>query len=141
MSAGSGIRHSEFNGSQEHPVHLLQVWVIPQARGLTPAYEQKRFEPSESAGRFRRVAGRDGGDGSLTINQDVDILVADLSRGQSAGHAIRDGRGAWVHVATGSATVNGIDLNAGDAAAVEAERGVEVRAGVDGTKVILFDCA
>jgi quercetin 2,3-dioxygenase len=118
MSAGSGIRHSEFNASKTEPVHFLQIWVIPEAKGIAPGYEQKTFSDADKRGKLRLVGSRDGRDGSVTIHQDVDFYAALLSQGQSITHDVASGRAAWVQVASGSVTLNGETLRAGDGAAV-----------------------
>ncbi|MCG3121681.1 MAG: Quercetin 2,3-dioxygenase [Phycisphaerales bacterium] len=149
MTAGRDIRHSEFNGSRERPVHLLQIWIMPEARGLPAAYAQKDFGVAARRNKLVRVAGRDGveRDGALKINQDVDVYVTDLDGGATVGHALRPGRGAWVHVATGSATVNGQKLGAGDAVGIEGAAEVTIE-GASTSKdgggapatVLVFDC-
>ncbi len=140
MTAGTGIRHSEFNPSGAEPVHLLQVWIKPDKKGLTPAYGQRTFPESERRGRLRRLAGPAGSDGAVTIHQDADLYATLLDKGQEVSHALRPGRHAWVHVATGSARVNGTALAAGDGAAVTDEAQLTLAA--DGpAEVLLFDLA
>src|SRR3954447_21276694 len=107
MSAGTGIRHSEFNPSPTEPVHLLQIWIMPERRGLPPEYEQKAFPEAERRGRWRLVASHDGRDGSVTVHQDVDLYATILGPGESAARPLRPGRYAWVQVARGAVTVNG----------------------------------
>lgn len=140
MHAGTGVLHSEFNPSDTEPVHLLQIWVSPDRRGHTPGYQQRRFPDEEKAGRWRLVASPVGEDGSLVIHQDARVYQAKLDPGQAVRHELRPGRGAFVHVATGAATVNGTRLAAGDAAAVEDEPAVEITADAAG-EVLLFDLA
>ena len=113
MTAGTGIAHSEFNPSPTEPVHLLQIWLLPERRGLTPGYEQKPFPEAERRGRWRLVASRDGRDGSVTIHQDADVYATLLEPGESVRHELRPGRHAWVQVARGSAALNGRPLGAG----------------------------
>jgi redox-sensitive bicupin YhaK (pirin superfamily) len=140
MHAGTGITHSEFNPSDREPVHLLQIWIHPDRRGHTPGYQQRVFTDAEKAGRLRLVAAPDGAEGSLVIHQDARVYQAKLTPGQSVAHELAPGRAAFVHVATGSATVNGTTLTAGDAAAVEDERAVTIRGDETG-EVLLFDLA
>ena len=138
MTAGTGVAHSEFNPSKTDPVHLLQIWIFPDRRGHTPGYQQRVFTDAEKGGRWRLVASPDGEDASLVIHQDARVYQTKLSAGQSAAHALQPGRGAFLHVATGTATVNGVQLAAGDAVAVEDEREAVVTG--DG-EVLLFDLA
>ena len=140
MTAGTGIRHSEFNPSDTRPVHLLQIWLFPEQRGLQPGYEQKSFPASEEANRLRLVASRDGRDGSVTIHQDADLFVGRLSPGAAVRHEFRPGRFGWVQVATGALTLNGQRLEAGDGAAVEDEAAVELIGAEEG-EVLVFDMA
>src|SRR5436309_6185661 len=121
MSAGTGIRHSEFNPSPTEPAHLLQIWLTPERRGLTPGYEQKAFPEAERRGRWRLVASPDGRDGSVTIHQDAELYVTLLEPGESATHELRPGRYAWGQVARGAVTVNGKPLAEGDGAAASEE--------------------
>lgn len=138
MHAGTGVTHSEFNPSDADPVHLLQIWVYPDRRGHTPGYQQRLFADAEKSGVWRLAASPDGENGSLVIHQDALVYETKLSGGQSARHALKPGRAAFVHVATGSATVNGEKLVAGDGIAVEDES--EVAVSGDG-EVLLFDLA
>ncbi len=137
MSAGTGIRHSEFNPSKAEAVHLLQIWILPNRPGVPPSYEQTRFEDVELANRLRLVASPDGRDGSVTIHQDALVLTARLSGGEVA-HALAPGRRAWVQVARGEIALNGRQLAAGDGAGVEYEPRVVLAAG-DAAEVLLFD--
>ena len=136
MSAGSGVRHSEMNASDTDPVHFLQIWIIPERRGIAPEYEEKTFAESEREGRLRLVASHDGREGSLTIHQDVDLFVASVKDGAALTHAFREGRYGWLQVARGEVTVNGETLAAGDGAAIENERQVEISGKGE---VLLFD--
>jgi redox-sensitive bicupin YhaK (pirin superfamily) len=137
MTAGTGITHSEFNPSQKEPVHLLQIWVFPDRRGRTPGYQQKQFTDADKRGKWALVASPTGEDGSLVIHQDARVYQTKLA-GEEVRHELAPGRAAFVHVATGSATVNGTKLAAGDAVAVEDES--EVIVDGDG-EVLLFDLA
>jgi redox-sensitive bicupin YhaK (pirin superfamily) len=140
MSAGTGVTHSEFNTSRDEPVHFLQVWLLPERRGLRPGYEQKRFAPADRPGRLCLVAARDGRDGALTIHLDADVHAAVLAAGGSVTHALAAGRGAWLQVARGQVRLNGLELAAGDGAAVEDEPALLVEA-VAPSEILLFDLA
>lgn len=138
MSAGTGVVHSEFNPSRTDPTHLLQIWILPEAKGQKPRYDQKRFEPKPGA--WTTTASRDGRDGSLTIRQDAVVNSAHLTAGEAVSYSFDPGRGGWLQVATGAVSVNGLSLQAGDGLAVEGESTIEVR-GVDAGQVLLFDLA
>jgi redox-sensitive bicupin YhaK (pirin superfamily) len=140
MSAGRGIRHSEFNPSAAEPVHFLQVWLEPRQRGLTPGYEQRHFAAAERRDRLRLVASPDGRDGSLTLHQDATVHAALLEAGASVTHALAAGRRAWVQVARGGVTLNGRRLQAGDGAAVAEELALTLTADAE-AEVLLFDMA
>lgn len=140
MSAGSGVRHSEFNASNEDQVHFLQIWLLPEQRNLPPGYEQKTFQDAEKRGKLRLVASRDGREGSVTVHQDVALYAGLFDAGEKAEHTLSPGRHAWVHVARGSARVNGVELGAGDAAQLSEEERV-VLEGVAGGEVLVFDLA
>lgn len=140
MSAGTGVAHSEFNGSKTEPVHFLQIWLVPAARGIAPGYEQKTFPREEKDGRLRLVASPDGADGSVTIHADARLYAGIFTAGQKARHELGPGRHAWVHVARGRVRVNGQELRAGDGAALSDEAAVEVE-GVDSGEVLVFDLA
>ena len=137
MSAGTGVRHSEMNGSHDKPVHLLQIWILPEREGITPSYEQKAFSAEERSGKLRLVASRGGDDGSVTIHQDVKLYATLLDGGAAVTHSFADGRHGWVHVARGEATLNGQPLHAGDGAAISDERSITLTG--DGAEVLLFD--
>lgn len=139
MSAGTGVVHSEWNHSKTEPVHLLQIWILPERRGLPPEYEQRSFG-AELSGRLRLVASRDGRDGSVTIHADAALYAARLPAGGAATHDPAPGRHAWVHVARGAVTLNGVALGAGDGAAVSDERHLDLRADGD-AEVLVFDLA
>src|SRR4030081_253322 len=114
MSAGTGIRHSEFNHSKNEPVHFLQIWVLLDRKGLAPRYDQKTFSPSGKRDRLRLVGSSDGRDGSIVIHQDADIYDALLSRGHAVTHALKAGRKGWIQVIAGAVEVNGKAASAGD---------------------------
>ena len=135
MSAGTGVRHSEKNGSDE-PVHLLQIWILPERHGIRPEYEQRAFPVSERDGCLRLVASHDGREGSLTIHQDVDLYTTTLRDGASVSFEFRPDRYGWVQVTRGSVSLNGKSLEAGDGAAIETESHITVAG--DG-EVLLFD--
>ncbi len=140
MTAGTGILHSEFNASKTEPVHLLQIWIFPEKRGLTPTYDQKSFPAAERKGQLKLLASHDGRDGSVSFSQDASLYAAALGRDQKVSHTLVPGRAAWVQVATGSVTLNGQKLTAGDGAAVENEAVLELL-GVDEGETLLFDLA
>jgi redox-sensitive bicupin YhaK (pirin superfamily) len=138
MSAGTGIRHSEFNASNSAPVHFLQIWIIPERRGIQPSYEQKTFGLSDKAGQLRLVGSRDGREGSVTIHQDVDLYATVLEPGQSVAHTLAAKRIAWVQVARGSILLNGELLRAGDGLALESAGDLRIE-GRENAEVLLFD--
>ncbi len=140
MSAGTGIRHSEFNHSKTEPVHFLQIWILPEREGLPPGYEQKSFPLEERRGRLRLIAARDGREGAVTVHQDVDLYVTVLESGERVAHGLAPGRHAWVQVARGGATLNGRPLAEGDGAAVSDEGRIELTATAP-AEVLLFDLA
>lgn len=137
MSAGTGIRHSEFNHSQSEPVHFLQIWILPNRQGVQPGYEQKRIDLNEVIGKLRLVASPDGRDGSVTIHQDARVYAARLN-GNEVTHTLAPGRRAWLQVARGVVKLNETTLHAGDGAAIENESALRLTA--DGSaEVLLFD--
>jgi quercetin 2,3-dioxygenase len=140
MTAGTGIAHSEFNASNSDPVHFLQIWVLPEQRGLAPSYEQKSFPAETRKGRLALVGARDGRDGAVTIHQDLDLFVGNLGKGDAVTHALRPRRKAWVQVTRGEVVVNGTVIGAGDAAALTDETAVTIGAN-DNAEVLLFDLA
>ncbi|MCE1237873.1 MAG: pirin family protein [Hyphomicrobiales bacterium] len=140
MTAGTGIRHSEFNASSTDPTHFLQIWILPEAQGLTPGYEQTRFEPAEKAGRLRLVASRDGRDGSVVVHRDVDLFATRLSDGETVAHELSPGRIAWVQMAKGEAIVAGERLREGDGLST-AEAGRIDLTGIGDAEILLFDMA
>jgi hypothetical protein len=140
MSAGTGITHSEYNGSSSESVHLLQIWLLPERPGLSPGYEQRAFTESERRGVLRLVGSRDGSDGSVTIHQDVRLYASLLDAGQSVEHALRPGRHAWVQVARGTVTLDDQPLAAGDGAAVSGATSLRIT-GRSAAEVLVFDLA
>lgn len=137
MSAGTGVRHSEFNPSPTEPVHLLQIWILPDKKGLKPHYAE-RTGAQLPGGRLNLVASKAGRDGSIPINQDVDLYLAKLSPGEAVAHNLPPQRHAWVHVAEGEVTLNGQNLRAGDGAALSNESALKLEAEAP-SQVLLFD--
>jgi len=140
MSAGTGIRHSEFNHSKTDPVHFLQIWILPDREGMPPSYQQQHFADSERRGRLRLVGSRDGREGSVTIHQDVDLYAALLSGGDRLQYTLRNGRGAWLQVARGEVTLNGERLGQGDGVAIDEAGALSIEARAD-AEILLFDMA
>ncbi|RKG61361.1 pirin family protein [Corallococcus exercitus] len=137
MSAGTGVVHSEMN-PLDAPLHLLQIWLLPDRQGLPPGYEQKHFAPEERQGRLRVVASHDGRDGSLTVHQDVVLSATELGVGQRVEYALQPGRHAWLQVIRGEATLNGVALKAGDGVAVSEETALALESRTP-TEALLFD--
>ncbi len=135
MSAGTGVTHSEMNPSSDEPVHFLQIWILPERKGITPGYEQKTFEDDERRGALRLVASRDGRDGSVTVHQNVEIYSS-LLDGRPVTHTFAPNRYGWVQVTRGEVELNGQRLSAGDGAAIENESSLTL--GGNG-EVLLFD--
>lgn len=138
MSAGTGVRHSEANPSQDESVHLLQIWILPDEMNAEPGYEQKRFEDEDKRGRLRLVASPDGSDDSVTIHQDARIYATLLDSSQKVIHELKPNRHAWLQVARGAIEVNGQSLKQGDGAAVSEERELTIT-GKEPSEILLFD--
>jgi hypothetical protein len=138
MSAGTGITHSEYNPSRTEPVHLLQIWILPREKGITPGYEQRAF-PDLGSG-LRRLASATGAGGAVRIHQDAELFAARLEAGDEVRYELASGRHAWVQVARGEVQVNGANLKAGDGAALSRELAVHIAAAA-GSEVLLFDLA
>ena len=138
MTAGTGIRHSEFNPSASEAVHLYQIWLLPRQNGLEPSYDQKTFSEADRQAKLQRVASPTGADGSLTIQTDGHIFLANLAAGESVSHELPPGRHAWVQVLRGRVAVNGTALETSDGAAVSDERRLSV-VGTEQAEVMLFD--
>jgi len=138
MSAGTGVRHSEFNASDAEPVHFLQIWIVPERDALQPSYEQKAFTDEEKTGRLRLVGSRDGRDGSVTIHQHVDLYATRLGEGDRVGHALAAGRKGWIHVARGRAMLDDRPLEPGDGVALEGPATIKLT-GLSAAEVLLFD--
>jgi redox-sensitive bicupin YhaK (pirin superfamily) len=137
MSAGSGVQHSEFNPSKDEAVHLLQIWIQPDSKGLTPCYAEKSFS-NAPVGALHLVASKTGRDGSIGIHQDADLWLAKLGAGDNVTHLFAAGRHAWIHVAEGEVELNGKILEAGDAGIVDEAVPIHVTASKP-SQVLLFD--
>lgn len=138
MSAGTGIRHSEFNPSADRMVHLLQIWLLPERQGVEPSYEQKAFSEEERTGKLRLVASRDGRDGSVIVQTDVSLYASILDEDEPIIWQLKAGRCAYLHVAKGSLQLNGQLLRAGDAAKIENEDAI-VLSQAKAAEILLFD--
>ena len=138
MSAGTGVRHSEFNASDKDAVHFLQIWIEPDVEGVPPGYEEKDFPAAERGGRLRLVASPDGRGGSVTIHQDACVYAALLDGNDAVTHRLAPGRRAYVQVARGTVAVNGTPLDAGDGARIVEESAIELN-GARAAEVLLFD--
>jgi quercetin 2,3-dioxygenase len=139
MSAGTGIRHSEFNASDTDPTHFLQIWILPEAKGIEPGYEQKTFAEAEKLGKLKLVGSRDGREGSITIHQDVNLYASVLQADEEVTHALAPDRVAWLQVARGSVQVNDQSLAAGDGVAISQESQVTVKGTGEASEFLLFD--
>ena len=137
MAAGSGVQHSEFNPSKTEPLRLLQIWIMPDAKGVKPRYAERNYAKAET-GKLFLVASKTGRDGSMEIHQDADLLLSKLDAGQSVKHSLGKGRHAWVQVAEGEVELNGAKLSGGDAVAVSAEDSLNITA-IKPSQVLLFD--
>ncbi len=137
MAAGTGVTHSEFNPSPTEPVHLLQIWILPDRKGAKPTYAEKSFAKA-APGKLHLAASKSGRDGSIPINQDVDVFVGKLGVGDKVSHALQPGRHAWLHVAAGGVELNGLSLAAGDGAALSEEPAVKL-AGKSPAQILIFD--
>ena len=140
MTAGTGVRHSEFNHSNDELVHFLQIWILPEAKGLEPGYEEKRFDREEKLDRLRLVGSRDGRQGSVTIHQDVDLYAGVLTAGTELTHVFADGRHGWLQVVRGEVALDGATLGAGDGAAIAELETITISAGTE-AEILLFDMA
>jgi redox-sensitive bicupin YhaK (pirin superfamily) len=140
MTAGTGVRHSEYS-SETAKTHLLQIWILPEKENLTPGYEQKYFAPEEKKGRLKLVASRAGSEGSVTINQDVSLYSSILAAEETVSFELAENRHAWIQVVNGSLRINGEFLEKGDGAAISDENILEIKALEDETELLLFDLA
>jgi redox-sensitive bicupin YhaK (pirin superfamily) len=138
MTAGTGVRHSEKNASDRERVHLLQIWILPNAEDLTPGYEQKAFTEEERRGHLRLIASTDGRDGSVRLNQDVSLFASILGADQETERAMDSARFAWIQVARGAISVNGENAEQGDGLVVVGESNLKIKARED-AEILLFD--
>jgi len=140
MSAGTGVKHSEANPSGDMPVHLLQIWILPNEQNLPPKYEEKKFSDDEKHNKLRLIVSPNGDDGSVRIHQDANIYASVLDEGQEVVHTLANGRSAWLQVAAGSVTLNEVELKPGDGAAVSQESNLHITA-QESSEILLFDLA
>jgi hypothetical protein len=144
MSAGTGIRHSEFNASKTEPVHFLQIWILPERMGVAPGYEQKNFAPADTQGRLRLVASRQGREGSVSLHRDVDLFAARLGASDAVGFDLKPGRLGWLQVARGEVVLDGEALRPGDGVAFERAQPIAIAGmanAADAAEILLFDMA
>ena len=141
MSAGGGIRHSEYNPSKTEPLHFYQIWILPEKEDLEAGYEQKMFAPNEKSGKLKLVASKDARDGSLKINQDVSVFDSILNEGEEVSYDLTEKRYGFLQVVKGSLELNGETLRASDGAAISTEKLLKIKALGKGTEFILFDLA
>ncbi len=140
MSAGTGVKHSEFNHSAKEPVHLYQIWILPLKNGSTPSYEQKSFSAKETKNNLRLVASPDAKEGSVVVHQDVALYDCELDKGKEVFHTLKKGRGAWVQIKSGQIKINDVLLKESDGAAIENEVSLRFQAQQD-SDFLLFDLA
>lgn len=138
MTAGTGVLHSEFSSPTDR-THLLQIWILPEKQSLTPGYEQKKFPPEEKTDKLKLIASKGGSDGSVHINQDVQVYASILSEGTTVEHELATGRHAWIQLISGAIDVNGYTLDAGDGAAISDETALKIRAFENKSEFLLFD--
>lgn len=138
MSAGTGITHSEFNNSATDPVHLLQIWILPDTKGITPSYEQRNFPLDEKLGKLRLIAAKDGRDGAVKIHQDVDLYTSVLRKGDRIVHNLKPNRYAWLQVASGEIKVGDFALKAGDAISASKTEALDISTDTE-AEILLFD--
>lgn len=141
MSAGTGVRHSEFNASKTNPVHLLQIWIMPEQRGLQPSYEEKNFSSQIRQGKLTLVGSRDGRDNSITIHQDVNLYLGSLDKSDRLTYKIDDNRAVWLQVTAGFVKLNDRLLQAGDGAAIMNEAELAIAGNSPDSQILLFDLA
>ncbi|MGB3786660.1 MAG: pirin family protein [Phormidesmis sp.] len=141
MSAGTGVTHSEMNASAENPVHFLQIWILPESKGLKPGYEQKHFASETRQDQWRLVGSRDGRENSVTIHQDVSLYAATLSQGTRIGYDLAADRKAWLQVVKGSVQLDGQTLAAGDGLAFADLESLSIIGSDSEAEVLLFDLA
>jgi quercetin 2,3-dioxygenase len=138
MSAGTGIKHSEFNNSDAEPVHFLQIWMLPDRENITPRYDQRNFPLTEKQGKLRLIGSKDGRDGSVVINQDIDLYISVLSANDLIEFEVLPNRFAWVQVAQGTATLNGESLREGDGVQINSPELLELTT-ESAAEILLFD--
>ncbi len=138
MSAGTGITHSEFNNSKTNPVHLLQIWILPDTKGITPSYEQRNFPLEEKLGKLRLIAAKDGRNGAVKIHQDVDLYTSVLRKSDRVAYNLKPNRYAWLQVASGEIEVNDLALNAGDAISASNTEALNISTDTE-AEILLFD--
>jgi len=138
MSAGTGVRHSEYNHSKDEAVHFLQIWIVPNVRGVAPRYQQVHFSEAEKRGKLRRIISPDGADGSLSVYQDVNVYAGLFNGAETAELTLPAGRYAYVHLARGKIKVNGVPFSAGDGARIRAEELLQFSAG-EQAELLVFD--
>jgi redox-sensitive bicupin YhaK (pirin superfamily) len=139
MSAGSGVRHSEFNASATEPAHFLQIWIQPDEQNVAPGYGQRHFDAGERSGKLRLIASPDGAEDSLPIHQDARVFASLIDEGQRVALTLKPGRKAWVQVATGAARVNGAALSVGDGAAIDDVESLEIEGADSASQILVFD--
>ncbi|MEM1253574.1 MAG: pirin family protein [Cyanobacteria bacterium P01_H01_bin.21] len=139
MSAGTGISHSEYNASNDSPVHFLQIWVLPEKSGIQPGYEQTYFSPEEKQGKLRLVGSRDGRDGSVTIHQDLNLYAARLTVDEQVDYTVQPNRAVWLQVVRGGVVLNNQSLNAGDGVAITHTDALTVQGQSEDAEILLFD--
>jgi redox-sensitive bicupin YhaK (pirin superfamily) len=138
MSAGTGITHSEFNPSKEELLHLLQIWIMPEVKGIRPTYDQKSTELAKHPGELRLIASRQGGASAVRINQDTNLYACILKSGERVSHELPENRYAWLQVARGNVRFNGVEMQAGDGAGISEDTHLEVVSSAD-SEILLFD--
>lgn len=141
MRAGTGVTHSEYNHSKLEPVHFLQIWIVPDARGLAPAYGHHAFDRQKAESAFVLLASQDGRDGSLQVHQDMDLWAAFLGAREARQLALRPSRHAWLHVARGALSLNGTRMQEGDGASASGEEALRLLAESAGAEVLIFELA
>ena len=141
MSAGTGISHSEYNASNDSPVHFLQIWVLPEKQGIQPGYEQTYFSPEEKQGNLRLVGSHDGRDGSVTIHQDINLYAAQLTADEQVDYAVQPNRAVWLQVVRGGVALNDRSLSAGDGAAITNTDALSIQGQSENAEILLFDMA
>ena len=141
MSAGTGVRHSEFNASNTDPVHFLQIWIMPNQTGLEPSYEEKNFSPEVRRGKLALAASADGRDNSVTIHQDANLYLGTLNQSDRLKYKIDPNRAVWLQVATGEIKLNDRTLRAGDGAAIANETEIAIVGSASDSEILLFDMA